>query len=159
VVVESELGEGSSFRVCLPRAEGGEAEAAPPPQSAPAASGGETVLVVEDADGLRGLIRKMLELRGYKVLVAANAEQALELFERHERIDLLLSDVVMPGATGPELTLQLIARHPSLKVVYMSGYTEEAIVHHGVLNPGIAFLQKPFGSETLARKIREQLDR
>ena len=72
---------------------------------------------------------------------------------------MLLTDVVMPGASGPELTRQLVERRPALKVIYMSGYTEDAIVHHGVLNPGIAFLHKPFTSETLGRKIREVLDR
>ena len=72
---------------------------------------------------------------------------------------MLLTDVVMPGASGPELTRQLVERRPALKVIYMSGYTEEAIVQHGVLNPGIAFLHKPFTSETLGRKIREVLDR
>ena len=93
------------------------------------------------------------------MLVAANADEALRLFEEHASIDLLLTDVVMPGASGPELTKDLLERRPALKVLYMSGYTEEAIVHHGVLNPGIAFLHKPFTSDTLGRKIREVLDR
>ena len=99
------------------------------------------------------------ERQGYTVLVAANADEALRLFEQNASIDVLLTDVVMPGASGPELTRQLVERRPALKVIYMSGYTEEAIVHHGVLNPGIAFLHKPFTSETLGRKIREVLDR
>jgi FixJ family two-component response regulator len=80
------------------------------------------------------------------------------VFEHNPGIDVLLTDVVMPGASGPELTRLLMAQHPSLKVVYMSGYTEDTIVHHGVLNPGIAFLNKPFTSEKLGRKIREVLD-
>ena len=83
------------------------------------------------------------------MLVAANADEALQLFEQNASIDVLLTDVVMPGASGPELTRQLVERRPALKVIYMSGYTEEAIVQHGVLDPGIAFLHKPFTSETL----------
>ena len=103
--------------------------------------------------------RRLLERQGYTVLVAANADEALRLFEQNASIDVLLTDVVMPGASGPELTRQLVERRPALKVIYMSGYTEDAIVQHGVLNPGIAFLHKPFTSDTLGRKIREALDR
>ena len=131
---------------------------APPPVARPRA-GRQTVLVVEDAEGLRELARRLLQRQGYTVLVAANAEEALRLFEQNASIDVLLTDVVMPGASGPELTRQLVEQRPALKVIYMSGYTEDAIVHHGVLNPGIAFLHKPFTSETLGRKIREVLDR
>jgi len=121
-------------------------------------SGAQTVLVVEDADGLRELARRLLQRQGYTVLVAANAEEALRVCEQHASIDVLLTDVVMPGASGPELTRQLVAKRPTLKVIYMSGYTEEAIVQHGVLNAGVAFLHKPFTSATLGRKIREVLD-
>ena len=132
---------------------------APPPRCSAAAPGHETMLVVEDADGLRELTRRLLERLGYTVLVAANAEEALRVFERNASIDLLLTDVVMPGGSGPELARRLVERRPALKVIFMSGYTEDAIVHHGVLNPGIEFLHKPFTSETLGRKIREVLDR
>ena len=109
--------------------------------------------------GCRELTARLLQRQGYTVLVAANADEALQLFEQNASIDVLLTDVVMPGASGPELTRQLVERRPSLKVVYMSGYTDDAIVQHGVLNPGIAFLHKPFTSEALGRKIREVLDR
>ena len=101
----------------------------------------------------------MLRRQGYAVLVAANADEALRVFDENASIDLLLSDVVMPGTSGPELVRQLVERRPALKVLYMSAYTEEAIVHHGVLKPGIAFLNKPFNSGTLGRKVREVLDR
>ena len=84
---------------------------------------------------------------------------SLQLFDKNATIDVLLTDVVMPGASGPELTRQLIERRPELRVIYMSGYTEEAIVHHGVPNSVVAFLHKPFTSDTLGRKIREVLDR
>jgi DNA-binding NtrC family response regulator len=121
-------------------------------------AGAQTVLVVEDAEGLRALARRLLERQGYRVLVAASADEALRLFDLNPSIDVLLTDVVMPGSSGPELTRQLLERRPELRVIYMSGYTEETIVHHGVLNPGLAFLHKPFTSETLGRKVREVLD-
>jgi CheY-like chemotaxis protein len=155
----SEVGQGTSFMVYFPRAEGTELVAAVTEQVARPHAGGQTVLVVEDADGLRELARRLLERQGYTVLVAANADEALRVVDANASIDVLLTDVVMPGTSGPELVKQLVERRPTLKVIYMSGYTEDAIVHHGVLNPGIAFLHKPFNSETLGRKIREALDR
>ena len=105
------------------------------------------------------MVTKLLQRLGYTVLVAGNADRAIQLFEENPSIDLLLTDVVMPGVSGPELTRLLVERRPSLKVIYMSGYTDEAIVHHGVLDPGIDFLHKPFTSEELGRKIRDVLDR
>jgi CheY-like chemotaxis protein len=114
--------------------------------------------VVDDAEGLRDLAKRLLERQHYTVLLAANADEALRLCERSASIDVLLTDVVMPGASGPELTRLLLKRRPAVKVIYMSGYTEDAIVQHGVLKPGIAFLHKPFTAETLGRKIREVLD-
>ena len=94
---------------------------------------------------------------GFQVLLAANAGDAVRQFSAHPEIDVLLSDVVMPGASGPELTVGLRQQRPDLKVIYMSGYTEDAIVHHGVLKPGIAFLHKPFTAHALAQKIAEVL--
>jgi two-component system cell cycle sensor histidine kinase/response regulator CckA len=157
--VSSEIGKGTSFQVYFPRADGAEMVVDVPPPVSRQRVGGETVLVVEDAEGLRLLATKLLERLGYTVLVAAGADQALQLFEEHPSIDVLLTDVVMPGVSGPELTKRLVERRPALKVIYMSGYTDEAIVHHGILDPGIAFLHKPFTSETLGGKIREVLDR
>ena len=158
VDVQSEVGKGTSFRVYLPRAEMADVVApAPPPVVRPHA-GVETVLVVEDAEGLRELTRRLLRRHGYTVLVAQNADEALRLFEATPSIDLLLTDVVMPGASGPELTRQLLEQRPALKVIYMSGYTDEAILQHGALKPAVAFLHKPFTSDTLGRKIREVLD-
>jgi two-component system, cell cycle sensor histidine kinase and response regulator CckA len=115
--------------------------------------------VVEDADGLRALTKRLLEKQGYTVLLAANADEALHLFGEHPSIDLLLADVVMPGVSGPELVRQRVEQRPDLKVIYMSGYTDEAIVRQGVLNSGIVFLHKPFSSESLGQKIREADDR
>jgi two-component system cell cycle sensor histidine kinase/response regulator CckA len=157
VTVDSEVGKGASFTVYFPQADAAEQVVAPPPAERPPA-GRRTVLVVEDARSLRALTKRLLERLGYSVLVAANADEARQLFDRHPSIDLLLTDVVMPGASGPELVGQLTARRPTLNVIYMSGYTDESIIQHGVLAPEIAFLHKPFTSETLGRKLREVLD-
>ena len=158
VQVRSKVGKGSSFDVYIPKADGTAFVAEAPAVSERTQTSGQTVLVVEDAEELRVLARILLERQGFTVLTAAGAEEALELFELNPAIDVVLTDVVMPGASGPELTRQLVERRPSLKVVYMSGYTDDAIVHHGVLKPGIAFLHKPFTSETIGKKIREVLD-
>jgi two-component system, cell cycle sensor histidine kinase and response regulator CckA len=159
ISVYSEIGLGTSFKVYFPRTNAAEPVAVAMRPVARVQTGTHTVLVVEDAEGLRDLTRKLLERQGYTVLAAANADEALQLFKRNASIDVVLTDVVMPGASGPELTRRLVEERPGLKVVYMSGYTEEAIVHHGVLNPGIAFLNKPFTSDALGRKLRDVLDR
>ena len=155
VGVYSEVNKGTSFKVYLPVA-----GIVPDVQGRPETMGGrpfgpQTVLVVDDAEHVRELARRLLQRQGYRVLLAAHAQEARELFNKVPSIDVLLTDVVMPGASGPELTRQLVDEHPGIKVIYMSGYTEEAITTHGVLQPGIAFLHKPFTSDTLARKIRE----
>jgi len=159
VTVDSAAGRGTSFMVYLPRADAEQPVVAAPPPVDRRRADGQTVLVVEDAEGLRELTKRLLERKGYTVLLAANADEARHLFDEHPSIDLLLTDVVMPGASGPELVKQLVERRPTLKVVYMSGYTDEAIVHHGVLDAGIVFLHKPFSSESLGQIIREALDR
>jgi two-component system cell cycle sensor histidine kinase/response regulator CckA len=158
VTVSSEVGRGTSFTVYFPRAAAAMV-IEPPKPIAQLPAGAQTVLVVEDEDALRALAKRLLERQGYTVLVASNADEALELFEGNPSIDVLLTDVVMPGTSGAELTRQLMERRPALKVLYMSGYTEDAISQHGVLKPGIALLHKPFTSDTLGRKIREVLDR
>jgi two-component system cell cycle sensor histidine kinase/response regulator CckA len=157
VNVYSEVGHGSSFKVYLPKADREDAGDEWPAPAA-LATGTETVLVVEDAEALRGLTKILLERLGYQVIIAANALEALRLFDEHPAIAVLLTDVVMPGPSGPELSRQLAERRPGFRVIYMSGYTDEAIVQHGVLRPGIAFIHKPFTSNTLGRKIREVLD-
>jgi signal transduction histidine kinase len=159
VNVYSEVGKGTSFKVYFPRTDAAERVAETPSPVARPHTGAETVLMVEDADGLREPTRRLLQRQGYTVLVAQNADEAFQLFEQNPSIDVVLTDVVMPGASGPELISRLVERRPGLKVIYMSGYTDEAIVQHGVLKPGIAFLHKPFTSETLGQKIREVLDR
>jgi CheY-like chemotaxis protein len=113
------------------------------------------VLVVDDAAALCELTKRLLQRLGYTVLIAASGDEALRVFEQNAAIDVLLTDVVMPGTSGPELTKQLVKQRPALKVIYMSGYTAAAIAQHGVTGPGIAFLHKPFTSATLGGKIRE----
>jgi two-component system cell cycle sensor histidine kinase/response regulator CckA len=159
VTVDSAVGRGTSFMVYFPRADSAEPVLAVPPPVERRHAGLQTVLVVEDAEGLRELTKRLLERQGYTVLLAASADEARQLFDEHPSIDLLLTDVVMPGASGPELVKQLVERRPTLKVIYMSGYTDEAIAHHGVLDPGIVFLHKPFSSESLGQKIRQVIDR
>ncbi|MFN2316185.1 MAG: response regulator [Gemmatimonadales bacterium] len=158
VKVYSEPGNGSSFKVYLPCAD----RVAPAEEDlgveGPAAAGAQTILVVEDLEQLRKLFGQLLERQGFTVLLAANADEALQLFDQPGAIDVLLTDVVMPGRSGPELAVLLLAQQPTLKVIYMSGYTEDTIVHRGVLQPGIAFLHKPFTADLLSRKIREVLD-
>ena len=158
VTVESEVGKGTSFKVYFPKADANEMVAEQPSLVARTHTGTETVLVVEDANGLRELTRRLLQREGYTVLLAENADKAVQLFEQHPSINVVLTDVVMPGGSGPELTSRLVERRPNLKVIYMSGHTDEAIVQHGVLKSGIAFLHKPFSSEVLGRTIREVLD-
>jgi CheY-like chemotaxis protein len=155
--VYSEIGIGTAFTVYLPSVGETEiiAEVAPGPSPSRACS--ETVLVVDDGAEIRELAKRLLERQGYRVLTAESGEEASQVFDRHPAVDVLVTEVVMPGANGPELTKRLLGQHPALKVIYMSGYTEDAIAQHGVLNPGIAFVHKPFTSETLGRKIRQVL--
>jgi PAS domain S-box-containing protein len=154
--VYSEVGHGTSFKIYLPRVD----EAAPALGAAPALVGGsETVLVAEDVTAVRDVASEMLRRHGYTVLEAADAETALRLARQHQgEIHLLLTDVVMPGASGRELADTLVKLRPNMKVLYMSGYTDDAVVRHGVLQEGIAFLQKPFTPDSLARKLRAVLD-
>ena len=120
----------------------------------------ETVLVVEDEDAVRLLTRRILERAGYRVFDAPNPEQAELMFERNKDLfDLLVTDVVMPGSSGPRMFERLVQQRPDLKVLYVSGYTDDTIVHQGKLNPGIALLQKPFTADALKRRVREVLDR
>jgi two-component system, cell cycle sensor histidine kinase and response regulator CckA len=158
VGVYSEVGKGTAIKVYFPQADPGEPVVEMPAPLTPPHAGAQTVLLVEDEESLRELSKRLLERHGYTALVAADAQEALRLFEEYPLIDVLLTDVVMPGASGPELTRQLVERRPALRVIYMSGYTEDAIVQHGVVKPGIAFLNKPFTSEALGQKIREVLE-
>jgi CheY-like chemotaxis protein len=160
VEVVSAPGEGTTFEVFLPCAgETPEPDAAARP-SRTAQGGGETILLVEDEDGVRELAGHTLELAGFQVLRAAAGAEALEISGRHEGpIHLLLTDVVMPRMSGRELAVRLKKIRPSLKVLYMSGYVDDALVQHGINNEEADFLQKPFDAAGLQAKVREVLDR
>jgi PAS domain S-box-containing protein len=156
--VYSEAGRGTTFKVYLPRVDAPVESPSPEPVVTPSLRGSETILLVEDQEEVRKLVRRILEGRGYHVLVAASGHDALRLTVQHAgTIDLLVTDVVMPGMSGREVALLLAPAHPKMKALYLSGYTDESIVRHGMLDPGLAFLQKPFSAEALAGKVREVL--
>jgi CheY-like chemotaxis protein len=159
VFAYSELGHGSTFKVYVPRVEDAvEAlELGLPTPELP--QGTETILLVEDEPGVRALVRDTLMLQGYTVLEARHGIEALMIgTQKTGVIHLLLTDVVMPQMGGREVADRLLAARSDLRVLYMSGYTENAVVHRGVLNPGTAFLQKPFTPDLLVYKVREVLD-
>jgi PAS domain S-box-containing protein len=163
IFVYSEPEHGTTFKVYLPCL--GETETEPvagttPAPEAPLERGSGTVLLAEDEESLRSIVQEILEANGYTVIEARNAGHALEIAEGHPApIHLLMTDVVMPGMSGSELAVRLAASHAETRVLYMSGYTDDAVVLHGVLAAEVAFLQKPFTAEALVRKVREVLDR
>jgi CheY-like chemotaxis protein len=158
--VYSEPGKGATFKVYLPRTDRDESPTISVPNNGAIAVGTETVLVVEDEQAVRFLMRVILEKAGYKVFDAPNPAQAEMLFEQNvSRYDLLVTDVIMPGSNGPDLFERLTRQRPDLKVLYVSGYTDDTIVHQGQLLPGVEFLQKPFTADALNRKVREALDK
>jgi CheY-like chemotaxis protein len=157
--VYSELGQGTTFKIYLPATDAPVAVTPSVPQPVSRASTGETVLVAEDQDDVRDLTKRVLEREGYVVLAAASGGDALELAAHYAGpIHLLLTDVVMPGLSGREVAERLSAARPGVCVLFMSGYTDNVIAQRGVLDPGIAFLSKPFTPETLAAKVRDVLD-
>ncbi|HEU5411766.1 MAG TPA: response regulator, partial [Candidatus Acidoferrales bacterium] len=157
--VYSEPGKGATFKIYLPRVIKDAGQAGQKPEPRRSGRGSETILLVEDEKGVRDLAREYLTEAGYIVLEAENAEQALRIArERTAKIDLLFTDVVMAGISGRQLAEQMQQLRPGLRVLYMSGYTDEAIVHHGILGRGMTLLQKPFTLNSLALKIRETLD-
>jgi two-component system, cell cycle sensor histidine kinase and response regulator CckA len=160
VWVYSEPGRGSMFKVYLPRVDQ-PAEVLPPAKRPLAKqTGWETILLVEDQPQVRELAHMVLTGKGYSVMVAATPEEAERACQRRDpEIHLLLTDVIMPGVSGPELAKLLTLRQPNLRVLYMSGYTFNVIAQGGMLEDGVAFLQKPFTPSTLAEKVREVLDR
>jgi two-component system, cell cycle sensor histidine kinase and response regulator CckA len=158
VFPESQPGTGTTFYIYLPRVEEAIEQFSPVQALEREKGGSETVLLVEDEDSVRELVRETLITRGYKVLEAEDGEAGLRVAESYsDRIDLLITDVVMPGIGGRELVKRLLPLRPEIGVLYLSGYTEDAIMHHGALEPGTSFLQKPFTLQGLARKVREVL--
>jgi CheY-like chemotaxis protein len=157
VWVDSESGQGTCFTIYLPKATGMIS-----PESCPNVDsqtrGFETLLVAEDEDALRIAICDYLRGLGYTIVAASSGQQALSLANQHDgRIDLLITDLVMPGMNGRELSQTLASRHSALKTIYMSGYTDDAVLRHGVHEIGATFLQKPFSLGALARNVRAAL--
>jgi PAS domain S-box-containing protein len=157
VWVYSEAGQGSVFKVYLPRVEEGPVEERAAPEAAPPPAGSEKILLVEDDSLVRLVVREIISEQGYEVLAADGPAEAERLFREHEDIELLLTDVVMPQMNGKELAERLLGRRPALRVLFMSGYSE-AVVRDGALEEGIEFIQKPFTPDALLRKLREVLD-
>jgi len=157
ITVYSEPGRGTTFRIYLPRTDADVAAASTKVDVAP--RGTETVLLVEDDANIRELARELLEISGYTVLESVDVQDAVRIAESHQGdIHLLITDVVMPEMGGHVLANAVARCRPNIKVLYMSGYTDEAVIRHGVINPGTAFLQKPFTAGTLSRKVREVLN-
>jgi two-component system cell cycle sensor histidine kinase/response regulator CckA len=158
ISVSSEPGRGATFRICFPLTEE-DADSTQLSTAPRTLHGTETILLVEDEEQLRALGRQILSKSGYNVLVAESAADALTICENYEgTIHLLLTDVVMPQMNGRELAERAAPLRPAMKVLYVSGYTDNTIVHHGVLDEGVAFLQKPITPDTLRRKLRDVLD-
>jgi len=160
VWVYSELGQGTTFKIYLPQVDESESVAPRATLSPPASlRGNETILLVEDEQQVRAVASNILRRSGYHVIEANNAGEALLVCESHPHtIHLLLSDVVMPQMSGPELAKRLMKMRPEMRVLCMSGYTDDSIVRHGVLSSDMAFLQKPITPDTLTRKVREVLE-
>jgi len=160
IYVYSEPGQGATFKVYLPRID--EVAETPRPFAVPVelVQGSETILLVEDEDMVRDLAQRILLQSGYTVLEARDADEAIRLCEQQRApIHLMMTDVVLPGGmSGPDLVKHLKTSRPEIRVLYVSGYTDNAIVYHGVLDPGVTFLQKPFTPDDLARKVRQVLD-
>jgi CheY-like chemotaxis protein len=160
ILVYSEPGQGTTFKIYLPRdISSTKATVIKPPTVPKQTTETETILVVEDEEELRTVAGRILDEAGYKVLIAADGDEALKVSAGHAGdIQLLLTDVVMPRMNGWLLAGQLTKKRKTLKVLYMSGYTDDVIVRHGEFDPGIPFLGKPFTAEALMRKVREVLD-
>ncbi|MGB7622772.1 MAG: PAS domain S-box protein [Terriglobia bacterium] len=157
IEVFSEINKGTTFKVYLPRVFESPREAKGIPSQS--GCGAETILVVEDEEGVRSLVRTILEMKGYAIFEARDADEAVKLLDCHKNhIDMLLTDVIMPKTSGVELAKRFRSQRPNAKVLFMSGYTDAALTHHGVLNSGTALIEKPFTPHTLAQKVREVLD-
>jgi signal transduction histidine kinase len=158
--IESELGKGSTFKIYFPRVEQPVDVAAKPVPTGPAPRGTETVLLVEDESAVRHLACNILESQGYKVLQASNGKDALRVVREHkgEPIQLVVTDVIMPMMSGKVMSEWLKTIYPQLKILFTSGYTDDVISHHGVLEPGVEFLAKPYAPATLGTRVRALLD-
>jgi signal transduction histidine kinase/ActR/RegA family two-component response regulator len=156
--VYTEPGSGTTFKIYLPRAIRKVTEATVPKRSNEMPRGTESVLMVEDDPSVRKLATTVLARCGYRIEEAVNALEALALIDRHPPFDLVITDVVMPQMSGKQLYLEIMKRVPEVRVLFISGYTDDALAHHGVLDEGLSFLEKPFSPARLAQKVREVLD-
>ena len=157
--IYSEPGIGTTVRIYLPSVEGPASVRSAARKASVGPVKGETILLVEDEEIVRQPAGRFLANAGYQMLVAEDPEAAISLAERHEgKIDLLLTDVVMPGMTGKEMALKLLVERPDMKVIYISGYSEDVIVHQGAVEQGVVLVQKPFTAETLLSRVRDVLD-
>jgi CheY-like chemotaxis protein len=156
--VDSEVDVGTSLKIYLPLVNEEVTEAEVEAEHPDSACGNETILLAEDEDMVRNLVRESLEMHGYTVLEAANGEEALLICQRHEGpIHVLLTDVVMPRMGGKELAEHLTLSHPDMRVIYMSGYADQSIAHHGILDRNISFIGKPFRPDALVLRVAEVL--
>jgi CheY-like chemotaxis protein len=154
ITVCSEVGRGATFNVYLPATQEDAGLHRTGEMPVPVARATETILLVEDESAVRTISTRVLREAGYTVLAASSGPEALELVMRHPgAIDALVTDVIMPQMSGRELAEQLVRLRPGLKVLYVSGYTDDSILHHGVLEPGVFFLEKPFTPEAILRKL------
>ena len=159
IQVESEVSRGTTFRIYFPAAVGNTSKPLESIAVAKVAGGTETILIAEDEPDLRELARIFLEGYGYKVLEASSAEQAIQTADSFEKpIHMLLTDVIMPGMSGRQLAEHVLSKRPQTRIVYMTGYTDDMVVQHRVLEPGVTLLQKPFSKIELALKVRSTLD-
>ena len=159
ISVYSEPGQGTSFKIYFPRVDPVRGVVEEAPRALKPLGGNETILIVEDAPAVRGIMRQVLMRLGYQVLEAHDGESAIALSAKHNgTIDLLLTDVIMPRMGGRVLADEIAKQRPGIRVLYVSGYTDDAIVRHGVLEPGVHYLEKPFTPDTLAQKVRGVLE-
>jgi CheY-like chemotaxis protein len=157
--VRSELGRGTEFRLYWPRVSDSQISVRPPPLPA-LERGSETIMVVEDEQMVRALASTILERQGYHVVACASGAEALALMKSLERqpVDLLLTDLVMPGMSGRELAERVVSQRPNVRVLYTSGYTEDVVIHRGIADDDMQFLAKPYSVQELSRRVREVLD-
>jgi CheY-like chemotaxis protein len=163
IQVESELGRGTIFQIYLPLAGGKEKESqqtpSPDKYKNKISTGSETILLAEDDEIVRRLTETILKQNGYRLMVANNGDEALRLLEEKQELSLLLTDVIMPGMNGKELYHKILQKYTGLKVLFMSGYPDDVIAEHGVLDHDLEFIQKPFTQNQLLTRIREVLDK
>ncbi len=156
--VDSRVGRGTTVHILFPVAGEKSAGSKTPAEEEEMKGGNETILIIEDDEAVRKMVTRILKRLGYTVLQAGSGQDALKLLEAQDRVDLVITDVVMPTMSGPDLVTKITEQNPGIPTLYMSGYPDEAIAHHGVIEEGITFLEKAFSPQTLTRLVRQLLD-